>query len=83
MDQHEAGSQARANGGGREMTVRGKIRGGSKGGVGETGKWTGRAEELMERCGRTSGQKKILQVFRICRYGRLALQASRVCTVLL
>lgn len=33
--------------------------------AGETGKWTGRAEELMERCRRTRRQKEILQVFRI------------------
>lgn len=69
--------------GGGERTERGEIRGGSKGGVGETGKWTGRAEVLMERCRRTSRQKKILQVFKICRYGCLVLQASRICTVLL
>lgn len=76
------GAQPELMGGG-ERTERGKIRGGSKGRVEETGKWTGRAEELMERCRRTSRQKKILQVFKICRYGCLVLQASRICTVLL
>lgn len=55
-------------------------RGGSKGGAGESGKWTGKADELMERC-RTSRQM-ILQVLKICRYGCLALWFSRICTVL-
>lgn len=43
------------------MTETGKMRAWA----GETGKWTGRAEGLMERCRRTGRQKEILQVFRI------------------